>query len=35
MLSAVLKMPIAEQISIRIMDAFIAMRKYISNNFLE
>ena len=35
MLSAVLKTPVAEQISIKIMDAFVAMRKYISNNLLE
>jgi len=35
MLSAVLKTPIAEEISIRIMDAFVAMKKYISSNLLE
>ena len=35
MLSAVLKTPIAEEISIAIMDAFVSMRKYISNNLLE
>jgi len=34
MLSAVLKTPIAEQISIRIMDAFVAMRKYVSYNLI-
>lgn len=34
MLSAVLKTPVAEQMSIKIMDAFVAMRKYISNNLL-
>ena len=35
MLSAILKTPIAEEISIKIMDAFIAMKKYISNNLIE
>ena len=35
MLSAVLKTPVAEQISINIMYAFIEIRKYISNNLLE
>ena len=35
MLSAVLKTPVAEEISIRIMDAFVAMRKYISSSLLE
>ena len=35
MLSAVLKTPVAEEISIRIMDAFVAMRKYISRSLLE
>ena len=35
MLSAVLKTPVAEQVSISIMDAFVSMRKYISNNLLE
>ena len=35
MLSSVLKTPIAEEISIRIMDAFVEMRKYIGGNFLE
>ena len=32
MLSAVLKTEIAEEISIKIMDAFVRMRKFISNN---
>ena len=35
MLSAVLRTPVAEQVSINIMDAFVNMRKYISNNLLE
>lgn len=35
MLSAVLKMKVAEEVSIRIMDAFVAMKKYISNDLLE
>ena len=35
MLSAVLKTPVAEEVSIRIMDAFVAMKKYISNELLE
>ncbi|MBP3461936.1 MAG: ORF6N domain-containing protein [Bacilli bacterium] len=35
MLSAVLRTPIAEEVSIRIMEAFITMRKYISNNLIE
>ncbi len=32
MLSAVLRTDVAEEISIRIMDAFVAMRHYIGNN---
>ena len=32
MLSSVLRTPVAEEISVRIMDAFVTMRKYISNN---
>ena len=32
MLSAILRTDVAEEISIRIMDAFVAMRHYISNN---
>ena len=35
MLSAVLKTGVAEKVSIQIMDAFVSMRKYISNNLLE
>ena len=35
MLSTVLKTPVAEEASIRIMDAFVAMKKYISNELLE
>jgi len=35
MLSTILKSPVATRTSIAIMDAFVAMRKYISNNYLE
>ena len=35
MLATVLRTPVAEEISIRIMDAFVAMRKYISSNLIE
>ena len=35
MLATVLRTPVAEEISIKIMDAFVAIRKYISNNLLE
>ena len=35
MLATVLRTPVAEEVSIRIMDAFVAMRKYISTNLLE
>ena len=35
MLATILKSKIATQVSIAIMDAFIAMRKYISSNFIE
>lgn len=35
MLSAVLKTEVAEEVSVRIMDAFVTMRKYISNNLIE
>ena len=35
MLSAILKSEIAVEISIKIMDAFVAMRKYIGNNLVE
>ena len=35
MLATVLRTPVAEEVSIKIMDAFVLMRKYISNNLLE
>ena len=35
MLSAILKSEIAVEISIKIMNAFVAMRKYIGNNLME
>ena len=35
MLSTILKSKVAVQTSIKIMDAFVAMRKYISNNLIE
>ncbi len=35
MLSTVLRTKVAEEISIKIMDAFVAMRKYISSNLIE
>ena len=35
MLATVLKTGVAEEVSIRIMDAFVAMKKYISNSILE
>ena len=35
MLSTILRTTIAEQVSIQIMDAFVSMRKYISNNLIE
>ena len=35
MLATILKSSIAIQVSIRIMDAFVAMHKYISNNLIE
>ena len=35
MLSTILRTKVAEDISIKIMDAFVAMRKYISSNLLE
>ena len=35
MLATVLRTKVAEDISIKIMDAFVAMRKYISSNLLE
>ena len=35
MLSAVLKTEVAKEVSVSIMDAFVAMRKYISSNLIE
>ena len=35
MLAAILRTPVAEEISIKIMDAFVSMRKSISSNLLE
>lgn len=35
MLATVLRTSVAEEVSIRIMDAFVAMRKYIGNNLIE
>ena len=35
MLAIVLRTPVAEEISIRIMDAFVEMRKYLSTNLIE
>ena len=35
MLSAILRTEVAEEVSIKIMDAFVAMRKYISSNWIE
>ena len=35
MLATILKSKVATDISIKIMDAFVAMRKYISTNLLE
>ena len=35
MLATILKSKIATQASIRIMDAFVAMRKYISSDLIE
>ena len=35
MLATVLRTEVAEGVSIRIMDAFVAMKKYISNNLIE
>ena len=35
MLATILRTSVAEEVSIQIMDAFVAMRKYISNNFIE
>lgn len=35
MLATILRTPVAEEISIKIMDAFVAMRKYIGANLIE
>ena len=35
MLATILRTPVAEEVSIRIMDAFVEMRKYINNNLIE
>ena len=35
MLATILKSKVATQVSIRIMDAFVEMRKYISTNLIE
>ena len=35
MLATILKTPIAIQVTIQIMDAFVEMRRYINNNFIE
>ena len=35
MLATVIRTPVAEEISIKIMDAFVTMRKYISSNLIE
>lgn len=35
MLATILRTEVAEEISVRIMDAFVAMRKYISSNLIE
>ena len=35
MLAAILRTPVAEEISIKIMDAFVSMRESISSNLLE
>lgn len=35
MLATILRTSVAEQVSIEIMDAFVSMRKYISNNLIE
>jgi len=35
MLATVLRTAVAEEVSIQIMDAFVALRKYISNNLIE
>ena len=35
MLATILRTSVAEEVSIQIMDAFVAMRKYVSNNLIE
>ena len=35
MLATILRTPVAEEVSIRIMDAFVTMKKYISSNLIE
>ena len=35
MLATILRTKVAEEVSIRIMDAFVEMRKYINNNLIE
>ena len=35
MIATVLRTSVAEEVSIRIMDAFVSMRKYISSNLIE
>ena len=35
MLATILRTPVAKEVSIRIMDAFVVMRKYISNDLIE
>ena len=35
MLATILRTPVAEEVSIRIMDAFVEMRRYINNNLIE
>ena len=35
MLATILRTKVAEEVSIRIMDAFVVMRKYISSNLIE
>jgi len=35
MLATILRTPVAEEISIQIMDAFVEMKKYISSNLIE
>ena len=35
MLATILRTPVAEEVSIKIMDAFVEMRRYINNNLIE